>query len=46
LSGPEMARELMVSLHTLRTHTNNIYSKLGTNNRRAAVGRAEELGLL
>jgi LuxR family maltose regulon positive regulatory protein len=46
LSGPEMAGELMVSLHTLRTHTNNIYSKLGTTNRRAAVRRAEELGLL
>ncbi|MFL5805374.1 MAG: LuxR C-terminal-related transcriptional regulator [Roseiflexaceae bacterium] len=45
LSGPEIARELLVSLHTLRTHTNNIYTKLGTNNRRAAVRRAEELGL-
>jgi len=45
LSGPDIARELMVSLHTLRTHTNNIYTKLGINNRRAAVRRAEELGL-
>jgi LuxR family transcriptional regulator, maltose regulon positive regulatory protein len=45
LSGPEIARELMVSLHTMRTHTNNIYTKLGVNNRRAAVRRAEELGL-
>ena len=45
LSGPDIARELMVSLHTLRTHTNNIYTKLGVNNRRAAVRRAEELGL-
>ncbi|MBK9715138.1 MAG: helix-turn-helix transcriptional regulator [Kouleothrix sp.] len=45
LSGPEIARELMVSLHTLRTHTNNIYTKLGINNRRAAVRRAEELDL-
>jgi len=45
LSGPDIARELMVSLHTLRTHTNNIYAKLGINNRRAAVRRAEELGL-
>jgi LuxR family maltose regulon positive regulatory protein len=43
LSGPEIARELMVSLHTLRTHTNNIYIKLEVNNRRAAVRRAEEL---
>jgi LuxR family transcriptional regulator, maltose regulon positive regulatory protein len=46
LSGPEIARELSVSLPTLRTHTNNIYLKLGMNNRRAAVHRAEELGLL
>jgi hypothetical protein len=28
---------------TLRTHTRTIYSKLGVNNRRAAVRRAEEL---
>ncbi len=46
LSGPEIARELMVSLNTLRTHTQNIYAKLGVNNRRAAVRRAEELNLL
>src|SRR5206468_589126 len=45
LSGPEIARELSVSLPTLRTHTNNIYLKLGMNNRRAAVRRAEELDL-
>jgi len=45
LTGPEMARELVVSLNTLRTHTKNIYSKLGVNNRRAAVRRAEELDL-
>ena len=46
LSGPEIARELVVSLNTLRTHTKNIYSKLGVNNRRAAVRRGEELDLL
>jgi LuxR family maltose regulon positive regulatory protein len=45
LSGPEIARQLMVSLNTLHTHTKNIYSKLGVNNRRAAVRRAEELAL-
>jgi LuxR family maltose regulon positive regulatory protein len=43
LDGPEIARQLVVSLSTLRTHTRNIYSKLGVNNRRAAVRRAEEL---
>jgi LuxR family maltose regulon positive regulatory protein len=46
LKGPEIARELMVSLSTIRTHTQNIYAKLGVNDRRAAVRRAEELNLL
>ena len=46
LSGPEIARELMVSLNTMRTHTKNIYNKLGVNNRRAAVRRANEIDLL
>jgi len=45
LSGPEIARELSVSLSTLRTHTQNIFSKLEVNNRRAAVRRADQLGL-
>jgi LuxR family maltose regulon positive regulatory protein len=46
LSGPEIAQQLIVSLNTLRTHTKNIFNKLGVNNRRAAVRRAEELNLL
>lgn len=46
LSGPEIAEQLIVSLNTLRTHTKNIFNKLGVNNRRAAVRRAEELDLL
>ena len=45
LSGPEIAGELMIALSTMRTHTQNIYSKLGVNNRREAVRRAEELNL-
>ena len=45
LSGPDIARELMVSVNTVRTHTKNIYMKLGVNNRRAALRRAKELDL-
>ena len=45
LDGPDIARQLFVSLNTVRSHTKNIYAKLGVNNRRAAVRRAEELGL-
>jgi LuxR family transcriptional regulator, maltose regulon positive regulatory protein len=46
LGGPDIARRLIVSLNTVRTHTRNIYTKLGVNSRRAAVHRAEELDLL
>jgi LuxR family transcriptional regulator, maltose regulon positive regulatory protein len=46
LSGPDVARELHVSLNTLRTHTKHIYTKLGVTNRRAAVRRAEQLDLM
>jgi LuxR family maltose regulon positive regulatory protein len=46
LSGPEIASELVVALSTVRTHTKSVYRKLGVNNRRAAVKRAAELGLM
>ena len=46
LDGPDIARTLTVSLPTVRTHTRNIYGKLGVSSRRAAVRRAAELGLL
>jgi LuxR family maltose regulon positive regulatory protein len=45
-TGPDIARDMCVSLSTIRTHTRNIYSKLGANNRRTAIRRARELGLL
>ena len=43
LSGPEIAQQLSVSINTFRTHTKNIFIKLGVNDRRAAVRRAEDL---
>ena len=46
MNGPEIARLLVVSLNTVRTHTQRIYTKLGVNSRRAAVLRAQELGEL
>ena len=45
LVGPDIARELHVSLNTLRTHTQRIFTQLDVNNRSAAVRRAPELGL-
>jgi LuxR family maltose regulon positive regulatory protein len=46
LSGPEIANQLMIALSTVRTHTKSIYSKLNATNRRAAVKRGTELGLI
>ena len=46
LSGPEIARELFISLNTLRTHNKHIFAKLDVNSRLEAVHRARERGLL
>ncbi|MER5430286.1 helix-turn-helix transcriptional regulator [Streptomyces sp. NPDC002588] len=46
LDGPDIARQLRVSVNTLRTHTRHIYTKLGVNSRRAAVRLAGRLNLI
>jgi ATP/maltotriose-dependent transcriptional regulator MalT len=46
LSLREIGAELFVSLNTIKTHTRNIYLKLGAAGREEAVARARELGLL
>ncbi len=46
LTGPEIARNLYVSVNTLRTHTKRIFTKLDVGTRAAAVRRARDVGLL
>ncbi|HEX5298334.1 MAG TPA: LuxR C-terminal-related transcriptional regulator, partial [Streptosporangiaceae bacterium] len=46
LSAPEIARELSVSVHTVRTHIRHLFAKLGAHGRTEAVARARALGLL
>jgi LuxR family maltose regulon positive regulatory protein len=46
LTGPDIAGRLFMSVNTFRTHTRHIFTKLDANTRRAAVSRADELGLL
>src|SRR5690349_18481210 len=46
LSAPEIARELSLSVHTVRTHVRHLFAKLGARGRTEAVDRARGLGLL
>jgi LuxR family maltose regulon positive regulatory protein len=46
LTSAEMAQELILSVHTVRSHIKNIYSKLNVHSRYEALARAEELNLL
>ncbi|MDD5701970.1 MAG: response regulator transcription factor [Dehalococcoidales bacterium] len=46
LATKDMASELSISEGTVKTHTHNIFQKLGVNNRMAAVYEATKLGYL
>jgi DNA-binding CsgD family transcriptional regulator len=45
-TNSEVARDLFVSVGTVKSHTGNIYRKLGAKNRTEALARARDLDLL
>jgi LuxR family maltose regulon positive regulatory protein len=46
LTNSEIASRLYLSLNTVKSHTRNIYGKLGVHSRTQAASRARALGLL
>jgi len=46
LRAAEIAGELYLSVHTVKTHIRHLYTKLGAHGRGEAVRRARALGLL
>ena len=46
LSNQEIARNLVVTVSTVKTHLNNIYAKFHVHTRLQAVTKAYDLGLL
>lgn len=45
-SRREIGEQLFISLNTVKSHTRQLYRKLGVNSQAEAVARAEALGLL
>ena len=45
-SGPEIAQQLTLALSTVKWYVQQVYGKLGVNNKQRAILRAGELGLL
>jgi ATP/maltotriose-dependent transcriptional regulator MalT len=44
-SNQQIAEQLFISLHTVKTHARRIYSKLGVERRTQAVALAKNQGL-
>jgi DNA-binding NarL/FixJ family response regulator len=45
LTNPEIAAQLFLSNHTIKTHINRIFAKTGSRDRAAAIGYAHQHGL-
>jgi ATP/maltotriose-dependent transcriptional regulator MalT len=45
-SNQDIASELVVTIHTVKTHASNIYGKLGVRSRTQAIAHARDLGLV
>ena len=46
LDTADIAAEMYISVHTVKTHLKSVFRKLGAGDRREAVRRARQLGLL
>jgi LuxR family transcriptional regulator, maltose regulon positive regulatory protein len=46
MANQEIAKRLVVTVGTVKTHIKSIYGKLGVHSRTQAIARARELGLL
>jgi len=46
LTNKKIAKQLVISENTLRTHVRNLYRKLGVHNRTQAMKAGQDLGLL